>query len=158
MSRYIISIGVIVMWISGVSAKNFTSNMIRMAPNYKPTAYSTKLLSLSGFSEDFESGATGWKAGHWGDLAPATWHLDAFQAYGGSGRSWWMGGVPAVNGYDNLWYQALTSPSITLPSAPCSLTFKMNRSVETPGANLPVMMVGMAAMFVFQQMVPHGQY
>ncbi|MFA5033730.1 MAG: T9SS type A sorting domain-containing protein [bacterium] len=80
------------------------------------------------YSEDFESGATGWISTV--NTSLATWHSDSFQAFGDSGKSWWMGGVPYINGYDNLWYQSITSPSIILPDSALTLAFKMNIAVE----------------------------
>ncbi|MDD2890263.1 MAG: T9SS type A sorting domain-containing protein [bacterium] len=95
-------------------------------------------IPFSAFSEDFEGGSVGWEAGFVGNLVPTTWHTDTFQAYGGSGKSWWMGGTPSIKGYDNLWYQVLTSPKIVLPATGLTFTFKMNRHVEgTAGAEAP---------------------
>ncbi|MDD5529773.1 MAG: T9SS type A sorting domain-containing protein [bacterium] len=106
--------------------------------NYNYTACSSTPIPFSAFSEDFESGAAGWKTGFIGDLVPTTWHTDTFQAYGGTGKSWWMGGTPSIKGYDNFWYQALTSPKIILPDTGLTLRFKMNRHVEgITGATAP---------------------
>ncbi|MFA5033877.1 MAG: T9SS type A sorting domain-containing protein [bacterium] len=95
-------------------------------------------IPFSAFSEDFEGGSLGWEAGFVGNLVPTTWHTDTFQAYGGSGKSWWMGGSPSIKGYDNFWYQKLISPKIVLPATGLTFTFKMNRHVEgTAGAEAP---------------------
>lgn len=64
------------------------------------------------FSEDFESGATGWESKDW-VMSVATWHPDTFQAYGGSGSSWWVGDT-TLKGYSNAWYQVLDSPVLTI--------------------------------------------
>ncbi len=88
------------------------------------------------YCEDFETGALGWTSVDLTDI-PGVWHPDTFQAYGGSGMSWWMG-TPIIGGYLNHWYQVLDSPEIALPTGACSLKFVMNRAVEDPaGAEHP---------------------
>ncbi len=88
------------------------------------------------YYEDFESGAPGWVSVDLTDI-PGTWHPDTFQAYGGSGKSWWMGDT-LIGGYLDSWYQVLDSPEIILPAGACTLRFMMNRAVEDPaGAQSP---------------------
>jgi len=66
------------------------------------------------FFENFESGAPNWQTI---DLtAQATWHKDTFNAYGGSGMSWWVGDT-LINGYDNVILQFLDSPTLNLSGA-----------------------------------------
>ena len=52
------------------------------------TAKSRDLTDV--FFEKFESGAPDWTA--WDATAtPPMWHIDTYNAYGGTGMSWWMG-------------------------------------------------------------------
>jgi hypothetical protein len=87
------------------------------------------------FFEDWESGLNGWVSR---DLTatPGTWHIDTWNAFGGTGMSWCMGQHPVycdTVGYDNAWYMVLDSPPIVLPAAPCSLTFWHRVACEIPG-------------------------
>ncbi|MDD5529584.1 MAG: T9SS type A sorting domain-containing protein [bacterium] len=112
--------------------RSFSLKSQTINSNNKPHSYvkssSNPLTFGTDYSEDFESGATGWTSTV--NIALATWHSDTFQAFGGTGKSWWMGGVPYIDGYDNLWYQTITSPSIILPDSALTLAFKMNIAVE----------------------------
>ena len=63
---------------------------------------------------DFEDGMAGFTTVDETD-DEAYWHLDEYNAYGGSGYSWWCGGNPsegwaAAPGYGNGWTQYLFSP------------------------------------------------
>ncbi|HEY3294128.1 MAG TPA: T9SS type A sorting domain-containing protein [bacterium] len=83
------------------------------------------------FYEDWESGTLdGWTPI---DLtaAPSMWHLDSYNAFGGSGTSWWMAD-PALHGYRNGWYMVLDSPPIQLPAS-AGMFFWHRYSCETPG-------------------------
>jgi hypothetical protein len=91
------------------------------------------------YSEDFESGATGWT--HFdGSLSPNNWHIYNFG--GTQGNVWWMGD-PAlaqgtnIGGYYNHQYLVLDTPARTLTAANATLTFKLRHNVETPSANPP---------------------
>ncbi|MFZ5433263.1 MAG: T9SS type A sorting domain-containing protein [Calditrichota bacterium] len=95
------------------------------------------------FFEDWESGnLNGWTPF---DLTaqPSTWHLDDFNAFGGTGTSWWLGdtsivGTTPLNGYLDDWYMALNSPSINLPAGTPMLRFWHRYSCENPaGAEAP---------------------
>ncbi len=100
------------------------------------TGKAQKTLVDTFYYEDFESGAPGWVSVDLTDI-PRMWHPDTFQAYGGSGSSWWMGD-PTIKGYLNCWYQVLDSPEIILPAGACSLKFMMNRAIEgLDGASSP---------------------
>jgi hypothetical protein len=88
------------------------------------------------YQQNFESGNPGWKSVDL-TVAPAHWHIDAFQAYGGTGKSWWVGD-PALKGYGNHWYQGLDSPEIDIPATGTPiLTFMQNRKVEVLSGGYP---------------------
>ncbi|HOG26401.1 MAG TPA: T9SS type A sorting domain-containing protein [Candidatus Cloacimonas sp.] len=91
------------------------------------------------YSEDFESGATGWT--HYdGAVSPNNWHIYNFG--GTQSDVWWMGD-PAlaqgtyIGGYYNHQYLVLDTPARTLTAANATLTFKMRHNVETPSSNPP---------------------
>ncbi len=91
------------------------------------------------YSEDFESGATGWTHSD-GSFSPNNWHIYNFG--GTQGNVWWMGD-PAlaqgtnIGGYYNHQYLVLDTPARTLTTANATLTFKLRHNVETPSANPP---------------------
>jgi hypothetical protein len=92
------------------------------------------------YYEDWESGLNGWISR---DLTatPGTWHIDTWNAFGGTGMSWCMGQHPVycdTVGYDNDWYMVLDSPPITLPAEACTLSFYSRVACENPaGATAP---------------------
>ncbi|HOD17615.1 MAG TPA: choice-of-anchor J domain-containing protein [Candidatus Cloacimonadota bacterium] len=89
------------------------------------------------YTEDFESGATGWT--HYdGAVTPNNWHI---YNYGGTqGDVWWMGD-PAlatdsyIGGYHDHQYLVLNTPQIALTSGNSTLTFKMRTNMEEPGVS-----------------------
>jgi len=87
------------------------------------------------YFEDFEDGAPGWQLIDYTDIGPK-WHPDTFHAYGGTGKSWWMGD-PQIGGYLDHWYQVLDSPELTLPTGTIYLTFVMHRGIEAPESYSP---------------------
>ncbi|RPH92651.1 T9SS C-terminal target domain-containing protein [candidate division KSB1 bacterium] len=90
-------------------------------------------------SENWESGTlNGWEVV---DLTavPGQWHLDDYQAFGGTGTSWWVGN-PEINtngGYDNEWYMVLDMPSLTLPAGTPMMRFWHRYKVEDPSSADP---------------------
>ncbi len=108
------------------------------SPMVPATAKSRDMTEV--FFEDFESGAPSWTT--WDATAtPPMWHIDTYNAYGGSGMSWW-GGDPDVGttgGYLDRWYQVLDTPEIQLSQgARSTLTFEQFRAIEDPaGATAP---------------------
>jgi len=65
---------------------------------------------------------------------PSHWHPDGWQAYGGSGESWWMAD-PALGdagGYGDMWYEILDTDPISLNGDNLMLTFYHRYSVEMP--------------------------
>ncbi|MCK4358094.1 MAG: T9SS type A sorting domain-containing protein [Candidatus Cloacimonetes bacterium] len=91
------------------------------------------------FFEDFESGAPGWASLDETDV-PGVWHTDEFNAYGATGKSWWMGDpdIGPDGGYLDHWYQVLDTPVITLPDEPpLILTFYQYRAIEEPVGPFP---------------------
>jgi hypothetical protein len=89
------------------------------------------------FFEDFESGTTGWCSIDETDV-PGVWHTDEYNAYEGSGHSWWMGDpdIEPNGGYLDHWYQVLDTPVIPMPSSgPLTLTFYQYRAIEEPGTH-----------------------
>jgi hypothetical protein len=85
------------------------------------------------YFEDWESGDfAGWTPV---DLTatPSTWHRDDYNAFGGTGLSWWVGDstVGPNGGYLDHWYMVLDSPPITL-GATSTLQYYQRRSSEPP--------------------------
>jgi len=107
------------------------------SPMVTPPAKSRDLTEV--YFEDFETGAPDWTA--WDATAtPPMWHIDTYNAYGGSGMSWWMGDpeVGTTGGYLDHWYQVLDTPPITLlHDAKSVLTFEQFRAIEEPGGEDP---------------------
>jgi len=88
------------------------------------------------FQDDFEEGLQ-WIT-HDLTTDPGAWHIDTFNAYGGSGHSWWCGD-PALGGYRDDWYMVLDTPPIDLAGATSPvLSFQSRYSCENPaGATDP---------------------
>jgi hypothetical protein len=92
------------------------------------------------YSEDFETGATGWT--HYdGGEAPSNWHI--YNNNDVQGDVWWMGD-PAlasganIGGYYDGQYLVLDTPARALTAANATLTFKLRYNVEaTAGATAP---------------------
>lgn len=92
------------------------------------------------YSEDFESGATGWT--HYdGAVSPNNWHV--YNNGDTQGNVWWMGD-PAlasganIGGYYDGQYLVLDTPAQTISAANTNLTFKLRYNVESPsGATAP---------------------
>ena len=92
------------------------------------------------YFENFETGAPDWTT--WDATAtPPMWHIDTYNAYGGSGMSWWMGDpdVGTTGGYLDHWYQVMDTPPIMLPhDGSFVLSFEQFRAIEDPaGATAP---------------------
>lgn len=137
MKKYVVAIGIFLLVGVSINAKQLTKNILHIKNYHSCMSYSQQPLNFSAFSEDFESGAVGWETKDLTPTVPATWHPDTFNAYGGSGLSWWAGDT-VLKGYSDTWYQVLTSPEVTLPSVACTLSFKMNYHAENPaGAEAP---------------------
>ena len=86
------------------------------------------------YFESFEdSTMAGWVSVDQTSTEPA-WHTDTYGAYGGSGRSWWMGdpNVGTNGGYLDHWYQVLDTPPIDLPNSTTAQTisFQQKRAIE----------------------------
>ena len=60
------------------------------------------------------------------------WHKDTYNSY--SGNSWWCGD-PSISGYQNNWYQVLTTPDIDLTSATPPVVLSFMHYYETEGPN-----------------------
>ncbi len=105
------------------------------SPMVTPPAKSRDLTQI--FYEDFETGAPDWTA--WDATAtPPMWHIDTYNAYGGSGMSWWMGDpdVGTNGGYLDHWYQVLDTPPILIPDhAKNVLSFQQFRAIEALGVS-----------------------
>jgi hypothetical protein len=87
------------------------------------------------FEDDFENGFQ-WTT-HDMTADPGAWHTDAFNAYGGSGLSWWCSD-PQLGGYRDDWYMALDTPPIDLTGAISpTLSFQSRYACETPDAGIP---------------------
>jgi hypothetical protein len=85
------------------------------------------------YHEDWETGTfDGWTSF---DLTAvqSTWHLDSWNAFCGSGTSWWVGDTTGgLNGYGNSQYFVLDSPPIQLPTTDPRLLFWHRYSCELP--------------------------
>ena len=86
------------------------------------------------YYESFEdSTMAGWVSVDQTSTEPA-WHTDTYGAYGGSGRSWWMGdpSIGTNGGYLDHWYQVLDTPPIDIPNStePQTITFDQKRAIE----------------------------
>ncbi|MEA2103900.1 MAG: PKD domain-containing protein [Candidatus Cloacimonadota bacterium] len=109
--------------------QNISHSRLKNSPQQIPSRDSDD------YFEDFESGASGWS--FLDDTAGEPfWHTDTYNAYGGAGKSWWMGNpeVGINGGYLNDWYQVLDTPEIQLPgSGEMILSFQQFRGIEPPG-------------------------
>jgi len=92
------------------------------------------------YSEDFETGATGWTTLD-GTDSPNNWHI--YNDGGTQGDVWWMGD-PAlatgtdIGGYYDQQYLVMNTPQILVPTTTPALTFKLKYNVEAPaGATAP---------------------
>ena len=86
------------------------------------------------YSEGFESGSMSpWVSKDETDIG-IKWHLSDWDAYGGSGMSWWMSDptLGDSGGYNNSWYQVLDTDPIALSGTGLQLSFYQRYSVETP--------------------------
>ena len=86
------------------------------------------------YFESFEdSTMAGWVSVDQTSTEPA-WHTDTYGAYGGDGRSWWMGdpNIGTNGGYLDHWYQVLDTPPIDLPNSTTTQTisFQQKRAIE----------------------------
>jgi Zn-dependent metalloprotease len=70
---------------------------------------------------------------------PAHFHLDDWNAYGGSGESWWMADISLGNqgGYADGWYEVLDTEPITLTGTGQTLKFFHRYSGEPPEGSFP---------------------
>lgn len=86
------------------------------------------------FEEDWESGIGEWTTT---DESPSYWHCDTFNAYGGTGESWWMANslLGNLGGYGDEWYQVLDTHPIILSGDNLSLKFYHRYSVEPIGGD-----------------------
>jgi len=64
----------------------------------------------------------------------AYWHPDEWNAYQGSGTSWWMADTANYNpgGYDNDWYVVLETDLFVLSGSDLQLTFYHRYALENP--------------------------
>ncbi len=89
------------------------------------------------YSENFESGATGWTHID-GAVSPNNWHI--YNAGGTQGDVWWMGD-PAlatgsnIGGYYDHQYLVLYTPEIAVPTTNPTLTFKIRYALEALGTS-----------------------
>lgn len=82
------------------------------------------------FNEDWESGIGSWTTE---TNNPSYWHVDSYNAYGGSGDSWWMADptIGSGGGYSDNWYQVLDTDPIVLSGSDLTLSFYHRFSGET---------------------------
>ncbi len=85
------------------------------------------------YFEDWEAGdLAGWTPVD-RTAVPSMWHRDDYNAFGGTGMSWWMADstVGPNGGYENSWYMVLDSPPVALGATP-NLRFWHRYRVEDP--------------------------
>lgn len=65
---------------------------------------------------------------------PTSWHLNDWNAYGGTGQSWWLADtlLGTAGGYRDAWYQAIETDPVTLAGIDPELTFYHRYSTEMP--------------------------
>ncbi len=70
---------------------------------------------------------------------PSHWHLNTYQAHGGSGESWWLAdpNLGIQGGYDNGWYEFLDTAPIAITASDASLKFYHRYAVEPPPQPFP---------------------
>jgi len=68
------------------------------------------------------------------DDPPAHFHVNDWNAYSGSGTSWWVADTTIGNqgGYGDVWYETLDTEPINLNRENLTLKFNHRYSVETP--------------------------
>ena len=115
-----------------------SANMV-VASGHKTMSNQSR-YEIVAYSEDFESGATGWTSFD-GNVSPNNWHI--YNEGGAQGNVWWMGD-PAlavganIGGYYDHQYLVLDTPQILVPTANPNLTFKLKYNLEDPaGATAP---------------------
>jgi len=71
--------------------------------------------------------------------APPKWHLNTWQAMGGSGKSWWMADTLFGDdgGYGNNWYEVIDTDTLTLQGSEITLSFYHRYAVSEPMDNFP---------------------
>ena len=64
----------------------------------------------------------------------ARFHLDDWNAYGGTGTSWWMADatIGSAGGYSDDWYEVVDTEPIELSGEQITLTFRHRFSAEPP--------------------------
>jgi Zn-dependent metalloprotease len=69
---------------------------------------------------------------------PAHFHVNNWNAYGGSGNSWWMADTNLGNygGYADLWYEILDTNPILVPGTGYTLKFVHRYATEPPSSYL----------------------
>jgi Zn-dependent metalloprotease len=67
---------------------------------------------------------------------PAHFHLDNWNAFGGSGKSWWMADTSLGNagGYADVWYEVLDTEPISLTGTGQTLNFFHRYAAEPPSS------------------------
>jgi len=121
-------IALMIFIVSTVFAANLTESP-------KATVSRQNRYEVVAYSEDFESGATGWTHSD-GAVSPNNWHI--YNVGGTHGNVWWMGDPSLatgsnIGGYHNHQYLVLDTPQVTLPSTNPTLTFSLNYAVEALG-------------------------
>jgi len=105
----------------------------------KATMGKNSRYEVLAYSENFETGGTGWT--HYdGAVSPNNWHI--YDNSAPQGNVWWMGD-PAlasganIGGYYDHQYLVMDTPNILVPTASPTLTFKLRYAVESPGGEDP---------------------
>jgi hypothetical protein len=134
MKKYLLILAIAIFVIGlAAQAKNVAEATLNLnAASHNPQHYRTIY-----YTEDFESGATGWT--HWdGAVSPNNWHI--YNNGDAQGDCWWMGD-PAlasgtgIGGYYDHQYLVLDTPISAITAGSPNLTFKMKLNMEAPGAS-----------------------
>lgn len=105
-----------------------------------------KLVVDTVFIDNFESDTIVWQTEDFFVQDYAYWHIDPYNAYGGSGNSWWcgtdssmVGWVNPAGGYGACWVQYLYSPTFDLTAISSDtvlLNFMHYYSLEGPSGGI----------------------
>jgi hypothetical protein len=124
-----------------MTAEARTKERVKVAPlPLKALPSTAKLTVDTVFMDDFESDTIVWEVEDFFVQPYTYWHIDSYNAYGGSGNSWWCGTDSATGGwynpgYASCWVQYLYSPVFDLTAVSSDtvlLNFMHYYSVEGP--------------------------
>jgi len=109
-----------------------TGELVGKYPTSYPENIPTRGYSLYNDTVDIVISDTIFKS-EWPDYE-AYWHPDEWNAFHGSGTSWWMADTASYNpgGYNDSWHTVLETDPISLSGAQLQLTFHHRYALEDP--------------------------